>query len=186
MRADHGTKYWGLEEKLIPRKMRCGHEKILHCTLDVRLVFPEVACLEILFPYGRGMSRSLSFVRRISEAGTVLFTCLHGVKVGEDQFGNRYFRSRRTPQGARERRWVLYKDMPDPTSVPPEWHGWLHHGFAEPLPKESAYHKPWQRPHQPNLTGTEAAYLPPGHATRGGHRAKTTSDYQAWNPDSAE
>ena len=37
--------------------------------------------------------------------------------------------------------------------------------------------------HRPNMTGTEAAYLPPGHTLAGGQRAATTSDYEAWKPE---
>jgi NADH:ubiquinone oxidoreductase subunit len=35
----------------------------------------------------------------------------------------------------------------------------------------------------PNLTGTPAAYLPPGAIERGGQRAPATGDYEAWRPD---
>jgi NADH dehydrogenase (ubiquinone) 1 alpha subcomplex subunit 12 len=44
--------------------------------------------------------------------------------VGEDQFGNRYYEDNNT--WYTRKRWVIYKDMStyNPTSVPPEWHGW--------------------------------------------------------------
>jgi NADH dehydrogenase (ubiquinone) 1 alpha subcomplex subunit 12 len=44
--------------------------------------------------------------------------------VGTDQFGNRYFEDNETTYN--RKRWVVYKDMStyNPTSVPPEWHGW--------------------------------------------------------------
>ena len=47
-----------------------------------------------------------------------------GQLVGEDQFGNRYFEDSTTHYT--RKRWVIYKDMStyNPTSVPPEWHGW--------------------------------------------------------------
>ena len=33
------------------------------------------------------------------------------------------------------------------------------------------------------MTGTENAYLPPGHTLEGGKRAKATGDYEAWRPE---
>ena len=42
--------------------------------------------------------------------------------------------------------------------------------------------RPWQKEHQPNPTGTPAAYLPPGHTLKGGRRAAATGDYEPWTP----
>jgi NADH:ubiquinone oxidoreductase subunit len=53
--------------------------------------------------------------------------------------------------------------------------------MAEP-PLQPKRPWPWQKPHQPNLTGTAQAYRPPGHDYRGGHRAKATGDYEPWQP----
>jgi NADH:ubiquinone oxidoreductase subunit len=41
----------------------------------------------------------------------------------------------------------------------------------------------WERAPVPNLTGTEQAYPPPGALQRGGQRAPTTGDYEAWRPE---
>ena len=113
------------------------------------------------------------------DLGTRLYTWLHGEFVGEDAFGNRYFRDRRTARGRRERRWVMFNGKPEATKVPPEWHAWLHHTSDAPL--EGARHS-WQKPHCPNLSGTKFAYFPPGHDRRGGKRDKATSDYESWRP----
>jgi NADH:ubiquinone oxidoreductase subunit len=122
--------------------------------------------------------------------GTRLFTWLRGELVGTDQFGNRYYRDKRRPplkrgggRESRERRWVIYNGEPEASRVPPEWHGWLHHTFAEP-PQDSGKRKyPWQKEHQPNLTGTPGAYRPPGSVLKGGHRAPAAGDYEAWTPE---
>ena len=113
--------------------------------------------------------------------GTWLFTRLHGELVGTDSFGNRYFIDRRTKGKKRERRWVLYKGAPEASKVPPEWHAWLHSNLPQP-PAAGSHDRPWQKPHLPNLTGTVQAYLPPGHTSMGGHRAKATGDYEPWTP----
>lgn len=108
-------------------------------------------------------------------------TRFSGVEEGRDAFGNRYFRARRTPKGTREKRWVLYAGEPEASKVPAEWHIWLHHTSAAPLSDKER--RPWQKPHQQNLTGTPDAYLPPGHTLEGGKRDKATGDYEAWTPE---
>lgn len=77
----------------------------------------------------------------------------------------------------------MYKGEPEASKVPPEWHIWLHHMAAAPLEAGNAANKPWIKPHQENLTGTPAAWRPPGHTLMGGNRQRATGDYQAWEPD---
>ncbi|MBV1799357.1 NADH-ubiquinone oxidoreductase subunit NDUFA12 family protein [Siccirubricoccus sp. G192] len=108
---------------------------------------------------------------------------LSGRKAGTDRFGNVYFESRRNqPIYDRPRRWVVYAGAADPTAVPPEWHAWLHHTTAAPLPEGKRY--PWQQEHLPNLTGTADSYRPLGHDYVGGTRRVTGGDYEAWTPGS--
>jgi NADH:ubiquinone oxidoreductase subunit len=115
--------------------------------------------------------------------GTRLHTLLHGQAVGRDEAGNRYYQARRmAPAGQRRRRWVLFAGPREASVIPPEWHAWLHYTVDEPL--SDAGRKPWQKPHQPNMTGTALAYRPPGHDYKGGRRAAATGDYEAWSPES--
>lgn len=114
---------------------------------------------------------------------TRLFTFFHGIQVGQDQFGNRYFTEKKTKAGNRSKRWVVYNGKAEPSKVPAEWHGWLHYTFDAPPSKRALAQYDWELPPIPNLTGTKGAYLPPGHVTAGGNRASSTSDYQAWNPN---
>ncbi len=104
-----------------------------------------------------------------------------GEFVGSDQIGNRYYRGNPRKGYRHDRRWVVYKDDPQASSVPPEWHGWLHHQ-TDVVPSDSgaSYRKNWQLPWRPNLTGSSLAYRPPGHA---GQRPKATGDYQPWKPN---
>ena len=120
--------------------------------------------------------------------GTHLFTRWRGESVGEDEFGNRYYRERgaaATSTNFRgERRWVVYaaEGEVEASAVPPGWNAWLHHNrekspSEEPLPTQR-----WEKEYQPNLTGTNDAYLPPGHERRGGQRDVAVGDYEAWRP----
>ncbi|MEJ2025897.1 MAG: NADH:ubiquinone oxidoreductase subunit NDUFA12 [Limibacillus sp.] len=123
-----------------------------------------------------------------SNFGTWLFTRFRGEEVGRDQEGNVYFRekgaqARKVGSLRRERRWVIYKDEVEASRVPPEWHSWLHHWSDEVPPPEGVKHREWEKPHQPNLTGTELAYRPPGHTLKGGVCAPTGGDYEAWKPE---
>lgn len=110
--------------------------------------------------------------------GTRFFTWRKGQFVGEDSFGNRYYRTR-----DERKRWVTYKGVADPTTVPPEWHGWLHH-TVDVAPAEQVYKpKPWQKPHRPNMTGTPQAIRPSGSIARSGQRPRATGDYEPWSPE---
>ncbi len=126
---------------------------------------------------------NFSFIRRLSQFGTLMQTFFCGVRTGEDEFGNRYYHERKTPSGIRQKRWVIYAGEPEASKVPPEWHIWLHHTADAPISDDSPFHKPWQKPYQQNMTGTSEAYRPPGHVLEGGKRAKATGDYEAWNPE---
>ena len=110
--------------------------------------------------------------------GTWLMTKLRGQAVGSDDFGNRYYQNK---DGSR--RWVLYNGTVEASRVPPDWHGWMHHTFAEPPTKAPLKAKSWELPHQPNLTGTDGALRPEGSLQRSGHRPPATGDYQAWKPE---
>jgi NADH:ubiquinone oxidoreductase subunit len=111
-----------------------------------------------------------------------VITMRRGKLVGTDEFGNEYYRATKPGQWGREPRWVIYAGQDEASMVPAEWHGWLHHRAAEPPTVKAPVHRPWQKPHLPNATGTEEAYRPPGHTLEGGHRARATGDYQAWTP----
>jgi NADH:ubiquinone oxidoreductase subunit len=112
---------------------------------------------------------------------TWLRTKLKGERVGEDAYGNVYYKSKRIRSGGREERWVYYNGEPEASKVPPEWHAWLHHTIDAPIERPSYA---WLKPHEQNLTGTERAYFPPGSDHHGGHRAKSSADYEAWTPES--
>jgi NADH:ubiquinone oxidoreductase subunit len=113
--------------------------------------------------------------------GTRLFTLFHGRFVGRDEFGNRYFEARRAATHARRRRWVMYAGVVEPSKVPAHWHGWLHYTLEAPIPEAAKKYR-WQKPHQPNLTGTTGRYLPEGHISKSGQRAPSSADYEAWQP----
>ena len=112
--------------------------------------------------------------------GTLIKTWISGIKVGEDTFGNCYYRGRGRSGYNRERRWVIYKGASEPSKVPPEWHAWLHHTVGAPLTDTERH--PGQKEHVPNLSGTRAAYVPPGSTLRGGNRPRNTGDYDPWKP----
>ena len=107
---------------------------------------------------------------------TQFWTWRKGVKVGEDDQGNRFFETR---DG--KRRWVIFNGEAEASRVSPDWHGWLHHTFAEPPTKAPLKRKDWEKPHQENLTGTAAAYAPAGSIRKGEPAAR--SDYEAWTPE---
>ena len=113
---------------------------------------------------------------------TRYFTWRKGEYVGSDEFGNKYYRAKSAlPESIPERRWVVYNGVSEGSLVPPGWHGWMHHRVANP--PEAYTPRAWQKPHQPNHTGTAYAYRPPGSIVGGTAPAPRTPDYAAWQPE---
>lgn len=117
--------------------------------------------------------------------GTRLLTWRKGERVGADQFGNVYYRSRggaHDPALGHERRWVIYDGEADASMVPPGWHGWLHHRVDIAPSQESYAARDWERPHLGNPTGTAGAYRPAGSILKPGQPSTTKGDYEPWTP----
>ena len=139
------------------------------------LLQKTVAVLTKVFTWWNGQTLNTRF-----------HTWRHGELAGSDESGNLYYR---TKGGAIdkalgfERRWVVFSGYSDPTTVPPGWHGWLHHTVDTPPTEEKYTPKEWQKPHQPNLTGTPQAWRPQGSTLRANARPAATGDYEAWSPE---
>lgn len=105
-------------------------------------------------------------------------------RVGQDEFGNVYYRAKSAiPDSIAEHRWVVYNGYSEASAIPPGWHGWMHHK-TDVLPSAETYRpRDWQKPHQPNPTGTARAYRPPGSIVGNSRPAPTAPDYQAWKPE---
>ena len=107
---------------------------------------------------------------------TQLWTSRHGVKVGEDDEGNIYYRTKDD-----SKRWVIFNGEAEASRISPEWHGWLHRTWDEPPTKRPLPRKTWEKPHQENLTGTAMAYAPAGSIRRADPADRR--DYEAWTPE---
>jgi NADH:ubiquinone oxidoreductase subunit len=111
--------------------------------------------------------------------GTTLLTWLKGAHVANDDFGNMYYEERflfGKPKNRRQRRWVIYKGVPEASKVPAEWHAWLHFTTDSTPEGTPPVSYSWIKPHLPNLTGTDKAYEPPVN--------RKATYYQAWQPGS--
>ena len=107
---------------------------------------------------------------------TQLWTWRKGTEVGKDADGNVYYRN-----ADDSRRWVIYNGAIEGSRISPDWHGWLHRTWDEPPSEVPLAHKPWEKPHLPNLTGTDRAYAPAGSIRRVDPVDRT--DYEAWRPE---
>ncbi len=119
----------------------------------------------------------------MATAITHVLTWLRGEQVGMNSEGNKYYHERRVPTDRRRRRWVVYQSADEASRVPPVWHAWLHCTVDDMPDPQNRMTQPWQKEHQPNLTGTDAAYWSPGHMLEGGRRAAATGDYEPWTPN---
>jgi NADH:ubiquinone oxidoreductase subunit len=114
--------------------------------------------------------------------GTWLFTLLRGNLIGTDAVGNNYYEERSIRPNGRARRWIMYKGEVEASSVPPEWHSWLHYTTDKPI--QASARRAWSKPPISNPTGTPDSYRPPGHDYEGGKRDRATGDYESWTPGS--
>ncbi|GBG61669.1 hypothetical protein CBR_g23185 [Chara braunii] len=104
-----------------------------------------------------------------------------GKLMGTDKDGNKYYEKISDTQFGRHR-WVEYSSpMYNASTVPPEWHGWLHH-ITDQTPDQIASKAHYAEDHKPNLTGQgdEVIYHPKGHAMHPNRR--TWSKYEPWQP----
>lgn len=114
--------------------------------------------------------------------GTRLWTWWRGELVGEDEFGNLYYRApSRIPASIAERRWVIYNGYADASMIPGAWHGWMHHTVDFPPSDYSP--REWEKPHLGNRTGTALAYRPPGSIRAPGARDAGEPHYEPWRPE---
>ncbi|MDF2799909.1 MAG: NADH:ubiquinone oxidoreductase subunit [Devosia sp.] len=110
--------------------------------------------------------------------GTRLWLKRHGEFVGTDQFGNRYYKDKKS-----NRRYVTYNGPADASTIPPGWYGWIHGRMELPPTEDNYTPHAWEKPHQRNLTGTAQAYRPDGSLLKSGERPRVTGDYEAWSPE---
>jgi NADH:ubiquinone oxidoreductase subunit len=85
--------------------------------------------------------------------GTFLKTLFFGKRVGEDKFGNKYYKNKQ------DERWVVYLNNIEATKITSEWFMWMHH-TTDKIPDKNEKKHIWQKDHQENRTGLKDAYNP--------------------------
>ena len=117
----------------------------------------------------------LTFLKKIftwwnrETLGTRIKTILFGKLIGSDEYGNKYYQSKKG------KRWVIYANEIDASKIPVEWYSWIHFmpNKIENIHKLEKYN--WQKPHQANLTGTDSAYYPNKN-----NKNATEKKYKSW------
>ncbi len=117
----------------------------------------------------------LTFLKKIftwwnrDTLGTRIKTILFGKLIGSDEYGNKYYQSKKG------KRWVIYANEIDASKIPVEWYSWIHFmpNKIENIHKLEKHR--WQKPHQANLTGTESAYYPNKN-----NKNATEKKYKSW------
>ena len=86
--------------------------------------------------------------------GTFLKTLFFGKYVGSDEYGNKYYQSRRNE------RWVVYANNIEATKITSNWYLWMHHTIDK-IPNKTQDNKhSWQKKHLENQTGTKNSFKP--------------------------
>ena len=87
--------------------------------------------------------------------GTFLKTMFYGIYVGQDELGNRYYKSKKNE------RWVIYADNIEATKITSDWYLWIHHTINKIPEKKNITQKYlWQKDHLENQTGSKNSYKP--------------------------
>ena len=117
---------------------------------------------------------------------TLWHTRRHGELVGQDEFGNPYYRTRggaMDPALGFERRWVIYNGVSEASMTPPGWNGWLHH-TVDVAAERGRLQGPrlgeariW-----PTRPERRAAIRPKGSTMGAAGARRRRGDYQAWTP----
>jgi NADH dehydrogenase len=99
---------------------------------------------------------------------TKIKTLFFGKLVGVDNFGNKYYESKKG------KRWVIYSEEIDASKIPVEWYSWIH--FTPNILENNRNPKKydWQKSHKPNMTGTYQSYHP------NKHKNESQKKYKSW------
>mgnify|MGYP006441516543 FL=1 len=86
--------------------------------------------------------------------GTFLKTLFYGTYVGKDEFGNKYYKSKKNE------RWVIYNSNIEATKITSDWYLWMHHTIDKfPNDNQKKMYL-WQKKHLANQTGTNNRHRP--------------------------
>ena len=85
--------------------------------------------------------------------GTFLKTLFFGKYVGQDEYGNKYYKSRK------DERWVIYSKNIEASKITSDWYLWIHH-TVDKVPDNKEIKYSWQKKHQANQTGTSKSFKP--------------------------
>ncbi len=86
--------------------------------------------------------------------GTRLVILFSGKLVGKDNFGNKYYETKKG------KRFVIYNGEVDASKIPNEWYSWMHFTYNKIENVHEFKKFEWQKPHTANLTGSNEAYSP--------------------------
>jgi NADH:ubiquinone oxidoreductase subunit len=81
-----------------------------------------------------------------------IFIAIFSKKVGEDNFGNKYYESNNCDYLGQVKRQIIYKGGVEPSKIPPIWHAWMHY-MVEDSPNDEDMDKDkfaWQQVNLPN------------------------------------
>jgi len=85
---------------------------------------------------------------------TFLKSLFFGIYVGKDEFGNKYYKSKKNE------RWVIYSSRVEATKITSDWYLWMHHTIDKIPDDKDKMKYPWQKSHLENQTGTKNSHKP--------------------------
>ncbi|WP_342271283.1 complex I NDUFA12 subunit family protein [Candidatus Tisiphia endosymbiont of Parasteatoda lunata] len=101
------------------------------------------------------------------------FIPIFSKEIGKDQFGNKYYQSKKQNYLGQAKRQVVYKGKVEASKVPPMWHAWLHYMTNEVPTNNNKFD--WQQNYLLNITGTSLSHNLIKNST-------TEAKYSSWKP----
>ena len=100
--------------------------------------------------------------------GTRINILFFGKFVGKDNFGNKYYKTKKG------KRFIIYNGEVDASKIPNEWYSWMHFTPNKIENNHELDKFEWQKSHKPNTTGSNDAYSPKGNTKA------TEKKYNTW------
>ena len=97
--------------------------------------------------------------------------------VGEDKQGNLYYQSRERDYLGQHKRKVVYAAGQSMGSIPPLYHGWLHH-ITDVFPCENTTYYSWQKLYEKDQHNFTDTYDPVIMK----ELKRTNKQYSSWSP----
>lgn len=126
----------------------------------------------------------LTMMQRIFQLGLKLYVRFFCKIVGNDQYGNIYYETKKAKNyWGNQRRLCIFKGTPEASKIPAEWYTWIHNLTDKPIPTATY---PWILPHLSTLTRSIFRYTPNAWLLSRRNKSKADSNATSVSEESTD